>query len=176
MAAVRSETPRDHAAIRDVVARAFAKQPGVADLVEGIRLSDNYVPELALVATQDGAVAGFVMCSYATLVQRDVRHRVLTLSPLAVAPEHQRNGIGAALVEAVLNRAVDLGEPLVLLEGSPRYYGRFGFEASVGHGIEIDLPDWAPAEAAQVRLLPAYDPSLRGRLEYPPAFDALTAH
>ena len=59
---------------------------------------------------------------------------------------------------------------------SPAYYGRFGFEHSALHGIEIHLPDWAPAGAAQVKRLAAFDPddaSLRGRVIYPPAFDEL---
>ena len=41
-------------------------------------------------------------------------------------------------------------QPLVVLEGNPLYYGRFGFEHSRRYGIEIDLPSWAPPEAAQV--------------------------
>jgi putative acetyltransferase len=173
---IRAENTDDRAAVRDVVARAFASQPEVPDFVDAIRASDNYVPDLALVAEVGRAVAGFVMCSYATLVDGDTRHRVLTLSPLAVAPEHQRRGIGAALVEAEAYRAAERGEPLIVLEGSPRYYGRLGFDHSVTYGIQIDLPDWAAAEAAQVRRLPAYDPAIRGRLEYPPAFAALSAH
>ena len=164
---IRSDTPSDHPAVRDVVARAFVDQPEVADLVDAIRASENYVGDLALVAELDGDIVGFVMCSYATLVDRSNRHRVLTLSPLAVAPGQQRRGIGRALVEAVADRAVARGEPLIVLEGSPDYYGRLGFEHSTTYGIEIELPSWAPPEAAQVRRLPAYDPAVRGRLEVP---------
>ena len=70
----------------------------------------------------------------------------------------------------------DDGEPLVVLEGSPLYYGHLGFEHSVPHGIHITLPDWAPPEAAQIMRLRNYDASLRGHLVYPPAFDALSDH
>ena len=59
------------------------------------------------------------------------------------------------------------------LEGDPRYYSRFGFEHSVLYGIHIDLPSWAPSEAAQVLRLGHYDPSIRGKVVYPPAFDML---
>jgi putative acetyltransferase len=68
------------------------------------------------------------------------------------------------------------GEPLVVLEGSLAYYGRLGFEHSVPFGIEITLPSWAPAEAAQVLRLQAYDPSIRGRVVYPPAFGGVVEH
>jgi putative acetyltransferase len=172
---IESEQPADHAAIRTVVAAAFAHHPEVSDMVEAIRASDRYRPELSLVARLGGRVVGHVLLSGVDLVDADRRHRVLTLSPLAVAPGLQGRGIGSALVRAAVDRADDAGEPVVVLEGSPAFYGRLGFEASVGYGITITLPSWAPAEAAQVRRLSAYDPAVRGHVEYPPAFDvALT--
>jgi putative acetyltransferase len=173
---LRSATASDAPAVRDVVVRAFTDQPEVADLVDAIRASREYVPDLALVATVDGAAAGFVMASYTYLVDGGARHRILSLSPLAVTPLHERRGLGSALVEQVVQRAADRGEPMVVLEGSPAFYGRLGFEHSVPHGISIDLPDWAPAQAAQVRLLPSYDPAVRGALEYPAAFAVVSAH
>jgi hypothetical protein len=38
-------------------------------------------------------------------------------------------------------------------------------------GLHINLPSWAPSEAGQVLRLHNYDPSLRGRVVYPAAFD-----
>lgn len=46
-----------------------------------------------------------------------------------------------------------------MLEGSPRFYGRLGFEYAAPLGIEMILPSWAPAEAAQVLRLASYHPS-----------------
>lgn len=176
---IEPERTADHAAIRAVVGAAFADEPGVADLVGLIRASPEYVPELALVARVAGEVAGFVMLSHAELVEESggssQRHRVLTLSPLAVAPALQGRGIGSALVRAGLAAAERLGEPLVVLEGSPRYYPRFGFRDCREFGISMPLPDWAPPEAGMVYPLPAYDPRMRGRVVYPPAF-AIVAH
>ena len=170
---IEPERLADHPAIRAVVSAAFAQQPSVAELVELIRASPEYVAELALVARVDGVVVGFVMLSHAELVDSSgERHRVLTLSPLAVTPALQGRGIGSALVLAGLREAARLGEQLVLLEGSPRYYSRFGFRDCRPFGIEITLPDWAAPEAAMVFTLPGYDARLRGRLVYPPAFVA----
>jgi putative acetyltransferase len=171
---ISPETPADRDAIRDVVSQAFAHQRGVADLVDLIRASPQCVPELSLVARRAGKVVGHVMLSHADVVATDgTRRQVLTLSPLAVAPQVQRQGIGSELVRAGLQRADQLGAPLVLLEGSPAYYPRFGFEVSTRHGIAIDLPSWAPPEAAMVYRLTAYDETIRGKLEYPPAFATL---
>jgi putative acetyltransferase len=173
---IEPERPADHGAVRALVLAAFSREPSVADLVELIRASPQYVPELALVARVAEEVAGFVMLSHAELVcDSGERRRVLTLSPLAVAPAMQGRGIGSALVPAGLEAAERLGEQLVLLEGSPRYYPRFGFRDCRALGIEISLPDWAPPDAGMACALPAYDGRARGRLVYPPAFAAVGA-
>jgi putative acetyltransferase len=172
---VRPERAGDHDAIRLMVTAAFGSTVE-ADLVERIRASSEYVPETALVAELDGRVVGHVMVSGATLRNDEGERTISMLSPLAVDPVHHGAGIGGALVRTVTAIADERGEPLVVLEGSPRHYARFGFVHSVPHGIELPLPDWAPAEAAQVLLLRSYDPddsALRGRVVYPAAFDGV---
>ncbi len=174
---IRPERAADLAGIREVVLAAFAHHPEVAELVELIRASPEYVPELALVAEVSSDVVGFVMLSHAGLVgDAGERHRILTLSPLAVAPEWQGRGIGSALVRAgLVAAAARPDEPLVVLEGSPRYYPRFGFADCRELGIAIELPDWAPPEAGMAYRLPGYSPRLRGRVVYPPAFAVVGA-
>jgi putative acetyltransferase len=164
------EQAADHQAVRRVVAAAFADQPAVADLVELIRASPQYEPELAQVARRGGDVVGHVMISHAELVDGAAAWDVLTLSPLAVRPDVQRQGVGSALVVEALRRADATGAALVTLEGSPAYYPRFGFRDARTLGVTIDLPDWSSPDAGQVYLLSAYDPAIRGRLVYPPAF------
>jgi len=173
--AIRPEAPADHLAISRVVAAAFGSQTE-ADLVDRIRASPEYVPEIALVAERDGAIVGHVMISHAVIRNEGGDRRISMLSPLAVDPAHQRRGVGRALVERALDIADSCGEPIVILEGSPAYYGQLGFEHSLRYGIEIHLPSWAPPEAAQVKLLSSFDPgdpTLRGTVVYPPAFDGL---
>ena len=81
--------------------------------------------------------------------------------------------MGTELVGAAVEEARRLGVPALFLEGSPAYYSRSGYEPAAAYGITMDLPDWAPTEAAQVLRLPAYDPAWRGHVVYPPAFDGL---
>ena len=113
----------------------------------------------------------------AALIGRVAGDRPMAMwSPWAVARQHQRCGSGGALVREATARADADGEPLVVLEGSPAYYPKFGFEPARPHGIEIPLPDWAPEEAGQVILLAGYDPTdttLRGAVVYPAAFDGV---
>jgi putative acetyltransferase len=172
---IRAEEPGDHAAIAEVVAAAFGS-PAEARLVDDIRTSPHYVPELSLVAELDGRVVGHVMVSFTSIHDDDdgSQRWISQLSPLAVAPDVHGQGIGSALVHEVCARADARGEPLVVLEGNPKYYGRFGFEPSSAHGITLPLPSWAPPEAAQVLRLTHDDPTIRGRVVYPPAFDGVT--
>jgi putative acetyltransferase len=167
---IRPELPDDHDAITAVVAAAF-RSPAEARLVELIRASAGYRAPLALVADLDGEVVGHVMVSDADLhTPGGVRHLTM-LSPLAVAPARHGVGIGGELVRTVCRRAGEAGEALVVLEGSPVYYGRFGFEPSALYGIELPIPDWATPAASQVLWLTDVDPTMTGRVVYSSAFD-----
>ena len=172
---VRPETVDDRATIDRVVRDAFGSDVEPA-LVERIRASDEYHPELALVAVVDGSVVGHVMISGASLRSADGVHPILLLAPLAVDPTSQRAGIGGALVRAVTERAGEQGHPFVVLEGSPAYYSRLGFEPAARYGVRMPLPDWAPPEAAQLLRLPGFTESALhggGQVVYPPAFDGV---
>lgn len=87
----------------------------------------------------------------------------------------QSRGIGSARASAVTERPTVVANRWLCV-GSPAFYGPLGFEPSVRYGIHIALPSWAPAEAAQVLRLRHFDPSLRGRVVYPPAFDEVSEH
>lgn len=167
---IRRETSDDLAAVHAVTAAAFAKAgaevPVEATLVAELRESGAWLPSLSLVATDDdGAVIGHVLCTRGHVDQDPVA----ALGPLSVAPEHQRGGIGLALVHSVLGAADALGEPLVALLGSPAYYGRFGFRASTDY--RITPPDTAWGPYFQVRPLAGYTPSISGAFRYAEPFD-----
>ena len=171
---IRLERPADFPPVRDVLVAAFGDDE-VADGVARIRESRIYRPATSLVAVSDGVVVGHVMITGCTVTGDAGERTVAMLTPLAVSPEHQRRGIGGALVRAALAGAEKAGEPLVVLEGSPTYYGALGFVPAREHGIKTErpLPDWAPPDAFQVYLLPAYDPAdrtLRGAISYPPVY------
>jgi putative acetyltransferase len=170
---VRRELAGDEAAIHAVTAAAFARPgedvPAEAPLVDWLRASAAWIPELSLVAVDpDGEIAGHVLCTRGTVDGA----AVLALGPLSVRPDRQRSGVGQALVHAVLGAADARGEPLVALLGSTAYYPRFGFRLSSEYGIITPQhPEWA--EHFQVRTLTAYDPALRGAFAYPEPFDRM---
>jgi putative acetyltransferase len=170
---IRAESDTDFDAIHGVVAQAFGGDLE-AQLVRNIRASREYVAELALVAIADGQVVGHVMVSHCTLDDDGTSHEIATLSPVSVRPDRQGDGIGSAIIREVIARANARSEPLIVVEGSPLYYPRFGFRPAAELAITIHLPDWAPPEAAMARPLDAYRPDVRGRVVYPAAFDDVT--
>nr|WP_218861497.1 N-acetyltransferase [Nocardioides panzhihuensis] len=176
---IRRERPEDVADIRAVTAAAFTDvehsapsveadgAPGEATLVGWLRADAGWVPELSLVAEMDGEVVGHLVCTRGELAGRTA----LGLGPVSVSPTKQRAGVGSALMHAVLGAADALGEPVVVLLGSPDYYSRFGFVPAAGLGIEAPDPAWG--DYFQARPLAAYDPSVRGKFTYAAPFDRL---
>jgi putative acetyltransferase len=93
---------------------------------------------------------------------------VLQLAPLGVLPEHQGQGHGSALARASVDAVRALGEPALLVEGNPKYYGRFGFVRADELGLlppPEALYDWAVQVAVldEARLP-------RGQITYAPPF------
>jgi putative acetyltransferase len=160
---IRRELPEDVETIRAVTAAAFrglaysappveqGGDPGEATLVAWLRDDPGWLPELSLVAVEDGVVVGHVV---ATRAHVDA-HRALGLGPLSVHPRRQGAGVGSALMHAVLGAADALDEPLVGLLGNPAYYGRFGFTPA--RSIAVVAPDSSWGDSFQVRTLTRYE-------------------
>jgi putative acetyltransferase len=161
---IRPETAADHDAIQRVIEEAFGG-PIEANIVDAIRKSDRFLPELSLVAVPEGQTRGHVISSYVD-VEPGAR-RVLQVGPLAVFPSHQRRGIGSALMDETIRIADARGEPLLLIEGNPKYYERFGFTRADAVGIEPP-PEAHGPQYFMIRPLASYDPAFRGRAIYPP--------
>jgi putative acetyltransferase len=165
----RPERPGEEAAVRAVVTDAFVGEPVVADLVDALRSSPDWIDGLSLVAdVGDGPVAHILF----TRALLDAPRRlvpVLTLGPVGVARPYQRRGIGSALVRYGLELVRHRGEPLVFLEGDPAYYSRFGFEPGGRHGFRRPSLR-TPEEAFQVLRLPGYESWMTGTLVYSRVF------
>jgi putative acetyltransferase len=167
---IRTERPEDRGTVRDVVRSAFGGHGEVvADLVDDLRRLIDDDRGLSLVAEEGSGVIGHVMFTPSLLDAPRQQVVVQVLSPLGVVPEHQRRGVGSALVRHGLQTLAARDVPVVFLEGDPAYYSRFGFAEGAGQDFRkpsLRIPDWA----FQAIRLPAHAPWMTGTLVYAEAF------
>jgi putative acetyltransferase len=162
---VRDERPRDRDAVRAVNLAAFDTS-AKADLVATLR--GQAQPIVSLVAEVDGEIVGHILLSPVTL-DGHPELRLMGLAPMAVAPAHQRQRIGSALVRAGLERCRQLDIGAVVVLGHPSYYPRFGFAPSVRFGIRCEYE--APDEAFMlIELRPGCLRGMAGTVRFHPAF------
>lgn len=125
--------------IAEVIRLAFDKTDGSeVGVIEDIRTTDDYVPDLALVAVLENRIVGHALFAYIRL-EGEQPARVMNLGPIGVHPEFQGLGIGSALILEGIRRVRAMGEPLVMCLGHDRYYPRFGWRPARDFGIQ---PDW----------------------------------
>ncbi len=181
----RADDPAEVAEIGRLHDAAFG-DPLVAPLVLAIRASSEYRPSLSLVADKPdlpGApIVGHIMLSGTELVAASTaagpvladtaagRVPILILSPLGVLPAEQNRGIGVALSRAALSLADARREPLVVVQGHPGYYPRFGFVRGRTIGV-VPPENLGPIDQAwMARRRPGPESGIRGRVVYPKAF------
>jgi putative acetyltransferase len=164
--AIRLEGPADRSSITRLVATACGRDEE-AHLIERPREAGALT--ISLVATTGDDLLGHVALSPVSIAGAALERRWLGLGPLAVRPNRQRAGIGAALMQAALAAGDRGGTELIVVLGEPDYYGRFGFEPASRHGLGLPWP--VPDEAFMARLATARAPP-PGMVGYHPAFGA----
>ncbi|HAX50133.1 MAG TPA: N-acetyltransferase [Ignavibacteria bacterium] len=139
---VRGEKAADYDTISEINRLAFGREEE-ANLVNAIRKTKSYEFGFSLVAVKEDIILGHVLFSRGFITHRGRRFKCLILGPIAVHPEHQRKGIGKALVNEGLERAKEVGFGAVIVVGDPAYYSAFGFKPAGGMRLRttLGIPD-----------------------------------
>lgn len=140
MTEVRAERAEDVDAVRQVLLAAF-ETDGEARLVDTLRPGHAWLPDLCVVAEENGAVVAFALLSRIMVGGEPG----LALGPVAVLPDLQKRGLGTAVIQESLRRAAAGGERLVLVLGDPGYYGRLGFVPAGPFGITSEWSSFGDA-------------------------------
>jgi len=124
---IRSETSGDVEAISEVTIEAFKTLDFSSHteqfIVAALRAANALA--VSLVAELDGRVVGHIAFSPVTM--SDGTPGWYGLGPVSVLPEHQRIGIGSALIREGLSRLRKMNARGCCLVGHPGYYTKFGF-------------------------------------------------
>ncbi|CAN1212213.1 N-acetyltransferase domain-containing protein [Tumidithrix helvetica PCC 7403] len=139
---VRAEKPEDVGAIRKVNMAAFGRE-SEANLVDRLR---GIASTLSFVALQSEQIVGHIFFSPVSVEGKSGENLfILGLAPVAVLPNHQRQGIGSLLIKHSLKECDRLGCKAVVVLGHPEYYPRFGFIPAKEKGLrcEYTVPDEA---------------------------------
>jgi len=165
---IRDEIECDRDAVHTLNESAFDTS-SEADLVDTLRQQAQ--PIISLVAEDNGEIIGHIMFSPVSLSNYPSL-KMMGLAPMAVAPAHQRKGIGSALVQAGLDQCRQLDVAAVVVLGYPEYYPRFGFSSSSEFGIDSEYE--VPEEVFMaMELQPEGLCGKTGRVRYHPAFHSV---
>ncbi len=141
---IRQENENDYDRIYELVKTAFetarVSNGKEQELVNELRGSDKYIPELALVAEDNSGIIGHILITRTFIVEGDNKFEGLYLAPVSVKLENRKQGVGSRLIKESFRIAKDMGYSSVFLVGYPAYYQRFGFKSLSSFGIKYKLP------------------------------------
>ncbi|SDX11591.1 Predicted N-acetyltransferase YhbS [Paenibacillus sp. PDC88] len=139
---IRQEYPSDYYAITELHALTFSYSYGMGEavLVNILRARSTFDPELSLVCELDGQIIGHILFTPQPIRIQGSTYQGLILSPLAVHPNYQKQGIGSALIEAGHHRALHKDFALSVVLGHPHYYVRFGYQGKAWMDEQVHIP------------------------------------
>ena len=143
MLTIRQENKNDYEEVYNVIKTAFEtaehSDGNEQDLVVALRNSDNFIPELSLVAVMDNKIVGYILYTKIKIGKQEE----LALAPLGVLPEYQKQGIGRTLIQEGNKKVKELGYHYSVVLGSDKYYPKFGYVSAKEYGIvaPFDVPD-----------------------------------
>ena len=170
---IRKENPEDFKAVFKLIEKAFENER-MSDhkeqfLVERLRKSNAFVPQLSMVAETEKQIVGHILLTKLKIKNEYNEFESLALAPISVLPEYQRNGIGGMLIKEAHEKAKELGFQSVVLVGHEKYYLKFGYKQADLFGIK--LPFEVPKENCMaIELTENGLENVSGMVKYPKEF------
>jgi putative acetyltransferase len=125
---IRKEQNSDIDSITEITIAAFKNHPISRQtehfIIKALRAADALT--LSLVAEIDGRVVGHI--AFSPIAISDGATDWYGMGPVSVLPDHQKQGIGKALINEGLSLLKDMGAQGCALVGPPEYYEKFGFK------------------------------------------------
>ncbi|MBQ3205739.1 MAG: N-acetyltransferase [Peptococcaceae bacterium] len=170
---IRLERKEEYREVEYLVREAFwnVYRPGALEhyVLNQLRNDNAFVPELDFVLEKDGKIIGQNMFMRAVIKADDGRDiPIMTMGPICIAPQYQKQGYGKILLDYSLEQAKQLGCGAVCFEGNINFYGKSGFTFARELGIRYHgLPEGADDSFFLCKeLIPGYLDGITG--EYTP--------
>ena len=170
---IRLERKEEYREVEYLVREAFwnVYRPGALEhyVLNQLRNDNAFVPELDFVLEKDGKIIGQNMFMRAVSKADDGRDiPIMTMGPICIAPQYQKQGYGKILLDYSLEQAKQLGCGAVCFEGNIYFYGKSGFTFAREFGIRYHgLPEGADDSFFLCKeLIPGYLDGITG--EYAP--------
>lgn len=144
---LRTEESGDFHQVAKLIQAAFRDDPHGDHqehlLVERLRKSAAFIPELSIVALVDGEIVGHILLTKTMIRNQEQNFESLSLAPVSVIPWHQNKGVGSKLIREAHRRAKALGYTFVTVLGHEDYYPRFGYDLAKNYNItfSFEVPD-----------------------------------
>lgn len=143
---IRPETTKDYKDIISLILRSFKEGTDYSDgtdiiaLVEEIRVSKYYIPELSFVAELDGKIVGHFLFSYFPLSKTEKgdyneTNDIVMLAPVSVHADYFRQNVGSTMLTMGIKKVREAGYKGITVEGNFEFYNRVGFKTSSEYNI-----------------------------------------
>ena len=133
---IRLAQETDLDSILKVIETAFSDEESkvIMNFVQELSRETTSPSIKSLVAEDNNQVIGYV--SYSPIfLKSDSSISGYILAPLAVSPEHQKQGVGSNLIKSGIDMLTQDRVGVLTVYGDPAYYGRFGFREEIGHSF-----------------------------------------
>ena len=171
---IRPEEHKDFKSIISLILRSFQEGTDYSDgtdiiaLVEEIRDSKYYIPELSFVAELNNKVVGHFMFSHFPLSPTDrggydnrSTSEIVMLAPVSVHADYFRMGIGSSMIRMGIEKVREKGYKGITVEGNFNFYNKVGFRTSSEYNI-FPTSGWPMKEPRCMMCQETYEGSLNG--------------
>ena len=145
---LRPEEHKDYKNIISLILRSFQEGTDYSDgtdiiaLIEEIRDSEYYIPELSFVAELNNTIVGhFLFSRFPLSPTKEGGHgdaantEIVMLAPVSVHADYFRQGIGTAMLTMGIEKVKEMGFKGITVEGNYKFYNQVGFRTSSEYNI-----------------------------------------
>ncbi|MBS7339847.1 MAG: N-acetyltransferase [Lachnospiraceae bacterium] len=171
---IRPEEHKDFKEIISLILRSFQEGTNYSDgtdiiaLVEEIRDSEYYIPELSFVAELDNRIVGhFLFSRFPLSPTKEGGHgsaaaaEIVMLAPVSVHADYFHQGIGSTMIRLGIEKVKELGYKGITVEGNYHFYNRVGFRTSSEYQI-FPTSGYPMEEPRCMMCQETYEGSLKG--------------